>query len=119
MINSNYDEEESIRLDQFKDVLEQFLNKWQDVIYEYFAKNFETLEPSMLRYKIGKRYVKVSKCDNGSLVGSVSAFIDMDNGDIYKSASSKAPAKHARGNIYSNINGMEAIDESGYVKYLR
>lgn len=47
------------------------------------------------------------------------AFVDKISGDIFKPASFKVPAKHARGNIRSAQHGMEAIDESGHVIYLR
>ena len=42
----------------------------------------------------GRKYAKIV---NG---GSVYCFVDRTNGDILKAASWKAPAKHARGNIY-------------------
>lgn len=47
---------------------------------------------------------------------SVAGFLDND-GNIYKAAGWKAPAKGIRGNIYNNPEN--SIDASGYVKYLR
>lgn len=47
---------------------------------------------------------------------SVAAFIDND-GNILKPASWKAPAKGIRGNIFNDAD--RAIDQSGYVVYLR
>lgn len=63
--------------------------------------------------KIGKKYAKL-------ITGtSVTAFIDLDNGNIYKPAGWAKPAPHARGNINSDLNGAEAFDSTGFVKYLR
>lgn len=70
----------------------------------------------------GKKFIKLIRRekwkDNGQLTGgSVFAFIDPD-GNIYKSASSKAPAKGIRGNV--NINGGgDAIGRDGYIRYFR
>ena len=47
---------------------------------------------------------------------SVAGFIDND-GNILKAAGWKAPAKGIRGNIFNNPEN--AIDRSGYVRYLR
>ena len=50
---------------------------------------------------------------------NIVAFVDKVTGGIFKPASYKVPAKHARGNIMSDQNGMEAITESGNVIYLK
>ena len=47
----------------------------------------------------GKQYVRVVATHNGGR--RVYCFVDRTNGDVLKSASWKAPAKHARGNIYA------------------
>jgi hypothetical protein len=44
---------------------------------------------------------------------SVYCFVDKTNGNILKSASWKAPAKHARGNIFSENNGLENMGPYG------
>lgn len=62
--------------------------------------------------KIGQKYAKL-------ITGtSVTAFISLENGDIYKPASWAKPAKHVRGNIFNEF-GTGAFDSSGFVKYLR
>lgn len=43
----------------------------------------------------GRRYIKL-KTTKGRIYG----FIDVTNGDLLKAATLKAPAKHARGNLY-------------------
>lgn len=62
----------------------------------------------------GKRYYKIS------IGNSVHSFIDAKTSDIFKPAGWRVPAKHARGNCLSEVNGAEALDSSGYnVRYLR
>ena len=62
----------------------------------------------------GKRYAKVN------IGGSVHSFVDLNNGNVYKAASWRAPAKHARGNVLSKEHGEEAIDKRGYhIFYMR
>ena len=46
------------------------------------------------------------------------AFIDRSTGDVLKPATYKAPAKHARGNIFDPQNGMSSMGPYGPA-YLR
>ncbi len=41
------------------------------------------------------------------------AFIDMENGDVLKPAGCKKPAKHARGNLFDEHQGIEHISAYG------
>lgn len=50
--------------------------------------------------------------------GGARAFVDYATGDIFKPAGWKAPAKHARGNIYSAGHGAETEGPYGPA-YLR
>lgn len=60
----------------------------------------------------GSRYSKIT-------VGtSVWCFVDKTNGDVLKPASWKAPAKHARGNIFDEHNGLKYLTPYGPA-YLR
>jgi hypothetical protein len=62
-----------------------------------------------LRTMPGKRFVKMvtpSRYEGKEINGSVFCFIEIATGLVYKAASFKAPAKHARGSIYSqDFNG--------------
>lgn len=72
--------------------------------------------------KGGSKYIRVIAEEiKGETVSHshLVAFIDSNDGAIYKPASWKAPAKHPRGNIASTQFGMEAITETGSVKYLK
>lgn len=48
----------------------------------------------------GRRYIRIVENYNDSDQRSVYAFIDRTNGDLLKPETWKAPAKHARGNLY-------------------
>jgi hypothetical protein len=71
----------------------------------------------------GKRFTKVMRDEvttgGGVMNSSLVAFVDNATGDIFKPAGWAAPAKHARGNVNSPENGMEAITPDGFVYYLR
>ncbi len=60
----------------------------------------------------GRKFHKVVLDDQ-----SVYCFVAM-NGDILKAASWAVPAKHVRGNIFSDTRGLEALDHDGFIKYL-
>lgn len=60
----------------------------------------------------GRKYVKITRTRDGEH-SSVFCFIDKTNGNVLKAASWKSPAKHARGNIYSDRNGMEGVSAYG------
>lgn len=68
----------------------------------------------------GKRYWKIvrhDKCKDLNDGCSVYAFIDKNNGNLYKPASFRIPAKHVRGNI-NDASGLDACEKYS-VRYLR
>jgi hypothetical protein len=75
-------------------------------------KHFSNLDPSTISYEVGGRYVKIIRHSHGGS-HSVHSFVDKSNGDVLKAASWKAPAKHARGNIYAVDFGKSAISAYG------
>jgi hypothetical protein len=44
---------------------------------------------------------------------SAHCFVDIATGDVLKAASWKAPAKHARGNIFDESNGLKWMGPFG------
>lgn len=65
----------------------------------------------------GKRYKRIVRSDDhGSRC--VHCFVDTTNGDVLKAAGWKAPAKHARGNIFNADNGLGCMGPYG-AAYLR
>lgn len=72
---------------------------------------------SIYTVKINNKYLKIitRKDDKDQ---SVIAFIDRNNGDVYKPACWSRPAKHIRGNILRNF-GKSSLNECGYqIRYL-
>jgi hypothetical protein len=67
----------------------------------------------VLTVRTGNKYHKIVQDDS-----SVYAFVDMD-GNIYKPAGWAKPAKHVRGNIFSDKGGLEALDAQGFIRYLK
>lgn len=90
--------------------------KLQDRVNKYFAKNYPS-QGSAYTVKIGKKFYKILSFNGGQ--HCVIAFVDMKSGDIFMPAGANARAKHARGNVLSDQNGMEAFTEMGTVRYLR
>ncbi len=86
-----------------------------DAAFKKFMKTAQTIvdvdmykypgQIKTLTYTKGKRYIRVV-AESGivakttTIQSSAWAFIDMTNGNILKPATWKAPAKHARGNIF-------------------
>jgi len=66
--------------------------------------------------KYGRKYARIYAVSTSNCIH---AFIDLATGDIYKPASRNAPAKHVRGNVLSDENGMESLDSCGFVRYLK
>jgi hypothetical protein len=44
---------------------------------------------------------------------SAHSFVDIETGDVLKAAGWKVPAKHARGNIFDESNGLKHIGPFG------
>ncbi len=111
---------------EFDAALAAFVAAAQRAIDEHHVSAFagsraSTGDPSFGAQKLttekGARYVRVVVSDVSGPHRSVYCFVDTTNGDILKAASWKAPAKHARGNIFA-ADPMQAVTVYGG-KYLR
>jgi hypothetical protein len=110
----------------FDEALENFRAYAEGVKRTHFADSDYTFAvPTVEISKGGKRYIKLIAGENDPVTGeprshsrSVHSFVEVATGDIFKAASFKAPAKHARGNIYRG-NGAEALTDVGGVRYLK
>jgi len=87
--------------------IELFVGAVQAVVTGNFETNFKNLTPDVISCdtSASKKYARIVKSDapvNGGQPSSRSVwgFVDLSNGDILKAAGWKAPAKHARGNIF-------------------
>jgi len=109
---------------QFDNALAKFLGAWTDKLEVYrICADLSYFDKYVILEEPGKRYIRLIPVEykDGkpfSESRSVGAFVDITTGDVLKPASWKAPAKHPRGNIYSEQNGIEAISPSGQVRYL-
>lgn len=90
----------------FNEHLETFVNGCQ-MISDKHMERYPRLEKPVITYTEGKRYVKLARD------GSVHCFVDMTNGDVLKAAGWNKPAKHARGNIFDDHNGLRWMGEYG------
>lgn len=78
------------------------------MINAHYAKNLTNLVPDVLSIDPrGKKYARivVSSAPGHDSRRSVYCFVNKENGDVLKAASWKAPAKHARGSIFSKPEG--------------
>lgn len=78
--------------------IETFRAALEKMLVQYHAERFAVLPPPSVEISIGKRFARIIKNDSGT---SAYGFIDLSNGDLLKAASWKAPAMHARGNIFN------------------
>lgn len=80
---------------------------------------FPNLDPESLTIEKGRKYARivVNREGNRGPGQSVYCFVQLDNGDILKSATWKAPAKYTRGNIFA-ADPLAGVGEYG-ADYLR
>jgi hypothetical protein len=76
----------------------QQLQEYSDKIFQTdYPTQWELKQYPTYSYQQGKRWVKVVRTGPGE--HSVFCFVDPNNGDIYKAAGWKGPAKGKRGNV--------------------
>lgn len=103
---------------QFEIALSNFIAGAQRKLDEAYGPNYPENCKEVLVAVPGKRYTKVVRArKEGGEHGSVYCFIDQ-NGDILKPASWRAPAKHARGNLFTLDGGLNGVGAYG-PNYLR
>ena len=82
--------------------LEDFIGQCGNMLKEYYETKFPTLDIPGIKVYVGGKYYKVAKRDKG-LNEHAWFFIDKEEGNIWKAASWKAPAKNfPRGNILTD-----------------
>ena len=85
-----------------------YIAELQEEKNKHFAENYNNLTPPVYTMDIGRRYIRIVENGTGNSTSkNVHSFIDSTNGDVLKAASWKAPAKHPRGNVFSEKNGAE------------
>lgn len=103
--------------------LVNFVDKVKDATNKHFTENFNNNWLSDVSIESGRKYARVYIMSGIDSIDNkrIFAFVDVNTGDIFKPATWRAPAKHARGNVLSDENGMEAVSVGGspHIKYMR
>lgn len=102
----------------FDDAFNTFVEGCERISHAYTDKNFPKIGHDIFRVRTGSRYMKVTTSRVPSEHGSVFCFVDKTSGDVLKPAGWSGPAKHARGNIFDDNNGLGSIGPYGPA-YLR
>jgi len=89
-----------------------FFDGCKQIYKRYMETNYpdwldKGLEYEKFSFKNNRKYIKVIRG------GSVHCFVDKTNGNVLMAASWNAPAKHARGNIFDDNNGLGCMNEYG------
>lgn len=102
-------------------ILEGEVKLWCNKLNTLLQANISPLFEKKVEFTIqkGKRYWKVVQSEikeNKTIHENVHAFLEVGTGNIYKPASWKAPAKHARFNIFQH-NFLECVSDphGGYL----
>lgn len=98
--------------------LRVFVEGCQNIHTDYMAREFPNAAPDEISYTVGKRYIRIVRKRVDGTQGSVHCFVDMTNGDVLKAMGWLAPAKHVRGNIFDEWDGLKNMNEYGPA-YLR
>jgi hypothetical protein len=100
-------------------VTDEDLEAWVVKVHEmretHRREHFANLDPVPLTIEKGRKYARIVA--NHSNQRMVYCFVRLENGDILKSATWRAPAKHARGNIFA-VNPLGGLSQYG-ATYLR
>jgi hypothetical protein len=92
-------------MNDFDTRLTAFVTMVQDVMdANYRREGFTIPAPVVSVDPNGKKYVRITRQTNDS-DKSVYCFVEKTTGNILKPAGWKGPAKHARGNIYTDDLG--------------
>lgn len=96
----------------FEDKLASWLCGAQEIVSRN-NEQFPNLKQPVLSLERGRRYIRVVWERPGDVYSRrVHCFIDK-NGDVLMSASWRAPAKTARGNIFNPDNGLDCMGPYG------
>ncbi len=99
-----------------QDDIIQFAARCQRLTADYYARTYDDAGPVMT-VQFGKKFARIVRTDANGSGRSVHCFVDMTNGDIRKASGWKAVAKHARGNINDDSQGMDAMTPYGAVYF--
>ena len=127
-LNKQRSEATQLYIDSLKDENNQKLpllkERAQDVcdaLKKQLGERFPTLASDYdFRYSVHKRYIKIEEFTNSRSGSndfdgrSVHAFIDKHNGNMYKPASWRGPAKYARYNLLDDESYKECLSKADH-----
>lgn len=102
-------QEQDAAIQKFVDIITNFERKCNE------ADN-SSLPPAYFSIEYGQKFARIVRHSYGGN-RSAHCFVHILSGDIYKSASWAAPAKHVRGNINDDMSGLNAMSRYG-ARYL-
>ena len=83
--------------------LKDFAQRIEDMINANYIESGMKLR-TKIEVMVGTKNARIVRAEPGR---SCYCFVSMENGDVLMSAGWKAPAKHARGNIFDEFKGMK------------
>jgi len=96
--------------------LDEYLNVLTENTRKHFAKHYPSLDLPQFEVEPGRKYNKVVMVDNQRMVHS---FVD-NEGNVYKAAGWRAPAKGVRYNLDRDMDVLRAkADPFGGYLYVR
>lgn len=127
-LNKQRSEATQLYIDSLKDENNQMLpllkERAQDVcnaLKKQLSERFPSLTSDYdFRYSVHKRYIKIEEFTNRKSGSndfdgrSVHAFIDKHNGNMYKPASWRGPAKYARYNLLDDESYKECLSKADH-----
>lgn len=110
--------------DMFPVALQTWLQGCQEIMDQDHARWTPNIAKSILQAVDLQKFVRIVRKFEVEKFGSCHAFVAKETfstrnlgqvkiGDIFKPASWKAPAKHARGNIFNQDNGLTRMGPNG------
>lgn len=113
--------ENKTKKDSVNDVFieDDIINQIEDWVNKLNALHESEKFADKYSYSIGPRWIKIYKTDDFDEAKTIFAFVDPNNGDIYKPASYNAPAKGVRANVSNppmtigELYRRDSIDDSG------
>ena len=96
---------------KFREALFSFIRGCQYIHSNHMRRHYPNVAADVISERPGKKYVRIVRARVDGTGSSVHCFVDMTNGDVLMAASWRAPAKHARGNIFDEHNGLGAMND--------
>tara|TARA_Y100000034_G_scaffold1017_1_gene1291 strand:+ start:9253 stop:9591 length:339 start_codon:yes stop_codon:yes gene_type:complete len=106
----------------FNTALNDWLNGVRKLVRKHYQDSYPNLPVPTLDTDEGGKFIRIVE-DNGSqksafafvakVDGQTKALGKVKQGDVLKTASWKAPARHARGNIFDDSKGLKHVGPRG------